>query len=102
MEVFFFTLVAGAVGYYVPVVWLHWEQSKRQEAITLALPDALDLLVICVEAGQGLNAALLKVGRECELSAKALSDELKTVNNEMVAGVSARPDVAQFLYEERR
>ena len=96
MEVFFFTLVAGAVGYYVPVMWLRWEQSKRQEAITLALPDALDLLVICVEAGQGLNAALLRVGRECELSAKALSDELKTVNNEMVAGVSRAQTLRNF------
>jgi tight adherence protein C len=63
-------------------------QTKRQQEITLALPDALDLLVICVEAGQGLNAALLKVGRETALQSGALSDELKTVNNEMRAGVT--------------
>ena len=96
LELFFFTLVAGAVGYYAPVAWLRQKQGKRQEAITVSLPDALDLLVICVEAGQGLNAALLKVGRECEFSARELSDELKTVNNEMVAGVSRQQALRNF------
>ena len=77
-----------AIGYLLPMMLLRAKQSKRQREITLALPDALDLLVICVEAGHGLNAALLKVGRECEFQSKDLSDELKQVNNEMRAGVT--------------
>ena len=79
---------ATAVGYMAPAMFLHARQSKRQMEITLALPDALDLLVICVEAGQGLNAALMKVGRELSIGSRALSEELTMVNNEMRAGVS--------------
>jgi tight adherence protein C len=80
--------VSALVGFYLPVMVLRVLQSRRQEEITLALPDALDLLVICVEAGQGLNAALLKVSRECQFQSRALSDELRAATNEMLAGVS--------------
>jgi tight adherence protein C len=88
MEIFIITLIAAVVGFYFPMMVLRWKQSKRQMEITLSLPDALDLLVICVEAGQGLNAAILKVGKETEFQAKSLSDELKTLNNEMRAGIT--------------
>lgn len=82
------TLVGALVGFFIPMMVVRARQAKRQQEITLALPDALDLLVICVEAGQGLNAALLRVGRESELQARVLADELRTINNEMRAGVS--------------
>ncbi len=84
------------IGFLLPMMILRVKQSKRQTEITLALPDALDLLVICVEAGQGLNAALLKVGRECEFQSQDLSDELKAVNNEMRAGVSRTQALRNF------
>jgi tight adherence protein C len=87
-EILILALLGVLVGFFVPMMIVRTRQSKRQGAITLALPDALDLLVICVEAGQGLNAALLRVGRESELQAKELADELKQINNEMRAGVS--------------
>lgn len=87
-EVTALALLGGLLGYFLPLMVLRARQMKRQEAITLALPDALDLLVICVEAGMGLNAAILKVSRECELQARALSDELRAANNEMVAGAT--------------
>jgi len=87
-EIFTITLVAAVLGFFIPMMVLRWKQAKRQMEITLALPDALDLLVICVEAGQGLNAAILKVGKETEFQAKALSDELRTLNNEMRAGIT--------------
>jgi tight adherence protein C len=80
--------VAAAVGYNAPMMFLRARQSRRQTEITLNLPDALDLLVICVEAGQGLNAALIKVGKETFFSSPALSQDLMVVNNEMRAGVS--------------
>ena len=82
------TLVGAGIGFYLPVMVMRVKQNKRQFAITLSLPDALDLLVICVEAGQGLNAAILKVARECEFQSRALSEELRIVNAEMRAGVA--------------
>jgi tight adherence protein C len=54
--------------------------------ITDSLPDALDLLVVCVEAGLGLNAAFVKITEEFKLSSPALSEEFDIVNREMVAG----------------
>lgn len=87
-EMFVVAVLGVAVGFFVPMMVLRYLQAKRQQAITLALPDALDLLVICVEAGQGLNAALLRVGRETELQAKVLADELRQINNEMRAGIT--------------
>jgi tight adherence protein C len=87
-EILVLALVGVLVGFYLPMMFVRTRQSKRQREITLALPDALDLLVICVEAGQGLNAALLKVGRESELQASSLADELRQINNEMRAGVT--------------
>jgi len=87
-EMFILALLGVLVGFFVPMMVVRAKQSKRQQELTLALPDALDLLVICVEAGQGLNAALLRVGRESELQAKELAEELRQINNEMRAGVS--------------
>jgi tight adherence protein C len=87
-EILILAIVGVLVGFFLPMMVLRYKQAKRQQTITLALPDALDLLVICVEAGQGLNAALLRVGRESELQAKALADELRQINNEMRAGIT--------------
>jgi tight adherence protein C len=87
-ELMVLVLTATAVGYMVPMMFVRARQTSRQTEITLSLPDGLDLLVICVEAGQGLNAALMKVGKEIAFSSPALSEDLMIVNNEMRAGVS--------------
>jgi len=87
-EILVLTMAGAALGFYLPVMAVRIRQTKRQFEITLSLPDALDLLVICVEAGQGLNAAILKVAKESEFQSKALSEELKMVNNEMRAGIT--------------
>jgi len=63
------SIAFAAVGFYLPNLWLARQTSKRQEDIRLSLPDALDLMVICVEAGQGMNAALVTVGREMQIHA---------------------------------
>jgi len=86
-EVLLIALVATALGYMLPWILLRVAQSRRRMEITLSLPDALDLMVICVEAGQGLNAALMSVGRETNVHAPALADELKILNLEMSTGV---------------
>jgi len=79
-------LVAGIAGFLLPDFVLRWKIRKRQEEITDSLPDGLDLLVVCVEAGLGLNAAFVKITEEFKLSSPALSEEFDIVNREMVAG----------------
>lgn len=74
------------VGMILPSLFLQRAARKRQEAIRDALPDALDLLVVCVEAGLGLSGALVRISDEFRLSAPILSEELDVVNREMVAG----------------
>ncbi len=57
-------LVAAMVGYVLPDIWLDLKRRARQQRLRLALPDALDLLVICMEAGLGIDQALLYVSQE--------------------------------------
>jgi tight adherence protein C len=80
------TVVALGYGLFLPSFLLSRKISNRQNRITRALPDALDLMVVCVEAGLGLNAALHRVGREMELVEPALSEELAITNREIRAG----------------
>jgi tight adherence protein C len=87
-EILVLSLAGAGLGFYLPSMVVRYRQTKRQMEITLALPDALDLLVICVEAGQGLNAAILKVAKESAFHNSALSHELMMVNNEMRAGMT--------------
>ena len=77
-------------GFYLPDLWLHLKIAKRKRKILEALPDTLDLLVICVEAGLGLDAAIFRVADEIALTSKELSEELKLVNLEMRAGMLRR------------
>jgi len=77
---------SGFMGFYLPGYMLDKKIAKRQMTIRLALPDALDMLVVSVEAGLGLDQALQHVGRELQLSHKELSEELSLVNLEMRAG----------------
>ena len=56
-----FTVGAVFMGFYLPVIWINGKITRRQQGIVKALPDALDLLVICVEAGLGFDAAMGKV-----------------------------------------
>jgi tight adherence protein C len=77
---------AGFMGFFIPGYVLDKKIAARQETIKLALPDALDMLVVSVEAGLGLDQALQHVGRELQLTHKELSEELSLVNLEMRAG----------------
>jgi tight adherence protein C len=67
-------------------MWLLWKIKKRQHRLRLALPDGLDLLVICVEVGLGLDQSLLRVAQELQMVHPELSDELQLVNLEMRVG----------------
>jgi tight adherence protein C len=75
------------LGYILPDLILDGLIRVRQRKIREALPDALDLLVVCVEAGQGLNAALKRVAEEMLESSPTISQELLLVNLEIMAGL---------------
>ena len=84
----FVLLSAGVLGYILPGLWLGFRARSRQQRLTLALPDALDLLVICVEAGLGLDQAMLYVSEELRIAHPDLSDEIDLANAEVRVGKS--------------
>ena len=76
----------GGVGYYLPQYWVGKRVKARQEQITQGFPDALDMLLVCVEAGQSLDQAITRVAGELRASYPALAEELAVVSYEMKAG----------------
>jgi tight adherence protein C len=80
------------IAWFAPRLWLRRRVTARKQALQNALPDTLDLLVLCVEAGLGLNQAMVRVGKEIEHVSPEMAGELRTLNLEIQAG-SAR-DVA--------
>lgn len=74
------------LGYVLPTFYVRRRISKRQREMQKALPDALDLLVVCVEAGLGLNQALVRVSQEIDRVSPVLSEQLALVNLEIRAG----------------
>lgn len=89
-------LLAAAIGYVLPAMYLARAAKKRQHRIQLSLPDALDLLVVSVEAGLGLDQAMARVAQELAFAHPELSAELRMVNLELLAG-TARPDALRNL-----
>ncbi len=79
-------LVAPLMGFFLPRFVLKRMIKARQLELRLALPDALDLMVICVEAGLSLDQALARVGNDLAFAHPALSEELQLVGIEMKAG----------------
>jgi tight adherence protein C len=78
---------AGGVGFFLPDVWLWIAKNQRQELIRNGLPDSLDLLVVSVESGLGLDAGLQRVGEEMNNVHKELSEELQIATLESQMGV---------------
>lgn len=89
--------IAGAgIGYSLPSFLLNRRIEKRQTDIRLALPDVLDLLVICTEAGCGMDQALVNVARELKSAHPAVSEELTIVNMEIMAGTTRAEALRSF------
>lgn len=84
----FYYVLAAACGYYAPVMWLRRAIAVRKDALQRAIPDALDLMVVCVEAGLGLDQAIGRVGEEVMRTHPELSDELNVLALELRTGVS--------------
>ena len=76
----------GIAGYMAPDFWLNWKTSRRKKRIRRSIPDALDLMVICVDAGLGLDQAMLRVGGELAFSHPDIHAEFLQVNREQRAG----------------
>jgi tight adherence protein C len=79
-------LVAGVIGYLVPDFVVTQRVTQRKMVIQNSLPDALDLLVVCVEAGSSLDQAILKASEELELALPPMADELGRIASEIRAG----------------
>ncbi len=102
-------LIPGIVGYVMPKYWVTKRQQSRQEVITNGFPDSLDMMLVCVEAGQSLDQSIIRVSKEIRAGFPALADEFEMVAQEMKAGkdrqlvlrdMSERtgvPDVASFV-----
>jgi len=80
-------IILCALGYILPNFILNRMISSRHKKIRESLPDALDLLVVCVEAGQGLDAAIKRVSDDLQESSPTISQELILVNLETMAGL---------------
>lgn len=80
------TLGPGAAGYYLPIYWVNSRLKKRQNEIVQGFPDALDLMLVCVEAGQSLDQSINRVAKESRAGYPALADEFEMVAHEVKAG----------------
>ena len=88
--------MAGGLGFYLPGMVVDSRKKKRSEAIFLGLPDALDLMVVCVEAGLGLDAAMRRVTSELATSCPVLCEEFAISNFQLQMG-RPRKDVLRDL-----
>ena len=84
--IMYFILAVG-LGFFAPDFWLNWVTNKRRDRIRLSLPDGLDFLAICLEAGLGLDQGIIRLGQELGVSHPELSEELLQINFEQRAGV---------------
>jgi tight adherence protein C len=82
-----FLMIALVLGFFAPDFWLSRAIQKRRERIKLSLPDGLDMLAVCMEAGLGLDQAIVRIGQEFRISHPQLSEEFMQVNFEQRAGV---------------
>ncbi len=102
-------VIPGAVGYYLPQYWITRRVAERKEQIIQGFPDALDMMLVCVEAGQSLDQSINRVARESRAGYPVLADEFEMVSHEIKAGkervrvlkdMSERvgvPDVSSFV-----
>lgn len=85
-NVLFWFFGLAALGFFLPDLWLTRAIAQRRDKIRLAMPDAIDLLAICMEAGLGMDQALIRVGQELQITHRELSEEFLLINLEQRAG----------------
>jgi len=104
-----YVLVPCFVGYFIPRYWVDKRVEKRKTEIIEGFPDALDLMLVCVEAGQSLDQSIIRLGKESRAAYPSLADEFEMVAQEIKAGKERTtvlkdmaervgvPDVASFV-----
>lgn len=93
-----YILGPGLVGYMLPKYWVNKRQQQRQEEIQDGFPDSLDMMLVCVEAGQSMDQAIIRVASEIRASYPALSEEYEIVALQMKAGRD-KPSVLNEMAE---
>ncbi|MEM7212663.1 MAG: type II secretion system F family protein [Pseudomonadota bacterium] len=78
--------VLGLAGFFLPVYWVKRQIAQRQEQIANSFPDAMDMMLVCIEGGQSLDQAMARVGEEMKASGTPLAEELEQVSTEFRAG----------------
>jgi tight adherence protein C len=81
-----YAIAPGGIGYMLPKYWVTRRVDARKEEITSGFPDALDMMLVCIEAGQSLDQCIVRVAKELHASYPSLADEFETVAQEMKAG----------------
>jgi tight adherence protein C len=95
-QVLLFTAAGAALGYLIPKFIVQRKAKVRTLEIQETLPDTLDLLTICVEAGLGMDAALNRVGREQADQGLAVGEEFQLMSQEIQAGISRREAMSRL------
>ena len=93
-----YILGPGIVGYMLPKMWVEKRHKARTEEITNGFPDALDMMLVCVEAGQSMDQAIIRVAKEIRASFPSLADEFEIVSFELKAGKD-KPTVLNDMSE---
>jgi tight adherence protein C len=97
-DLLLYSLLPCAIGYYLPRYWVNKRVEQRKTEIIQGFPDALDLMLVCVEAGQSLDQSIIRVGKESRSGYPALADEFDMVAQEVKAGkerISVLKDMAE-------
>nr|WP_235970945.1 type II secretion system F family protein [Palleronia pontilimi] len=108
-QMILWTIIPGAVGYMAPKYWITKRIQQRQEEIVNGFPDSLDMMLVCVEAGQSMDHSIARVAQEIRAGYPALADEYAMVSHEIKAGKDKNtvlkdmgeragvPDVSNFV-----
>ena len=109
MQMLVWGLLPAAAGYYIPIYWVNRRVQTRQEEMINGFPDSLDMMLVCVEAGQSLDQSIIRVSKEIKLGYPALGEEYAIVAHELKAGKeriqvlrdfaerAGVPDIASFV-----
>lgn len=96
LDILLYALISMIMAYFIPDLYLKWRTAQRADDIQRALPDLMDLMVICVEAGLGLEAALNRISKDIDRTSASLAEELYLTTLEIRAG-SGRIDALRNM-----
>ncbi len=85
-QMLLYSLMPGVIGYYLPIYWVKRRAQARHDEIVAGFPDALDMMLVCVEAGQSLDQSIMRVAKETSVGYPALGEEFEMVSHEVKAG----------------